>query len=174
MAGNDAVNKYSAVDAALGYLYQVRLALLYALRRQKSDGDFLVSLETLDDVTFHSDAGTPTDLLQTKHHRSRTASLSDASSDLWKTLRIWFEGRADDSIPPNASLYLITTGNAADGSVAACLRAEDRDVQSALFALNATANTSENTDNQKAYEAYLKADIVGSIYSADDHRRQHS
>jgi hypothetical protein len=45
---------FSAADSALGYLYQVRIALLWALRRFKTDNDFVVSLETLDDVTFES------------------------------------------------------------------------------------------------------------------------
>ena len=85
---------FSAVDATLGYLYQVRSALLWALRRQKSEPDFLVSVETLDDVAFETAGGDPTDLLQTKHHRKGSASLTDASPYLWKTLRIWFEGHA--------------------------------------------------------------------------------
>jgi hypothetical protein len=45
-------NKFSAADSALGYLYQVRVALLWSLRRLKTENDFTVSLETLDDVSF--------------------------------------------------------------------------------------------------------------------------
>jgi len=45
-------NPFSAADSALGYLYQVRTALLWALRRLKVGSEFLVSLETLDDVTL--------------------------------------------------------------------------------------------------------------------------
>src|SRR4051812_16938648 len=45
-------NRFSAVDATLGYLYQVQLALLWALRRSWDKPDFLVSLEILDDVAF--------------------------------------------------------------------------------------------------------------------------
>src|SRR5713101_4981718 len=37
---------------ALGYLYQMRVALLWALRKLKESPDFMVSLETLDDVVF--------------------------------------------------------------------------------------------------------------------------
>lgn len=54
-------NAFSAADSALGYLYQVRVALLWSLRRAKVGGDFVVSLETLDDVTFESKGGTPED-----------------------------------------------------------------------------------------------------------------
>ena len=86
-------NPFSAVDASLGYLYQVRSALFWSLRRLKDEPDFLVSIETLDDVTFETTGGNATDLLQIKHHLKGTASLTDASPDLWKTLRIWFEGQ---------------------------------------------------------------------------------
>ena len=85
-------NPFSAADSALGYLYQVRVALLWALRRLKTDVDFVISLETLDDVTFETKGGKPEELLQTKHHRNREATLTDASEDLWKSLRVWFEG----------------------------------------------------------------------------------
>ena len=52
-------NPFSAADSALGYLYQVRVALLWALRRLKTDDDFVISLETLDDVTFETKGGKP-------------------------------------------------------------------------------------------------------------------
>jgi len=148
---------FSAVDATLGYLYQVRSALLWALRRQKSEPDFLVSVETLDDVTFEAAGGNPTDLLQTKHHRKGSASLTDASPDLWKTLRIWFEGHASGQIPPTANLYLVTTSAAPDGTVASRLRAASRDLAAAQHALDATAASSTNQTNMSAYAAYLKA-----------------
>ena len=74
------LDKFAAVDATLGYLYQVRSALLWTLKRLKSEPDFLVGIETLDDVAFESGAGDPRELLQTKHHRNTTASLTDAST----------------------------------------------------------------------------------------------
>lgn len=148
---------FSAVNATLGYLYQVRSALLWALRRQKNEPDFLVSIETLDDVTFETTGGNPTDLLQTKHHRKGSASLTDASPDLWKTLRVWFEGHASGQIPLTANLYLVTTSSAPDGSAAYRLRANSRDASAAQHALDATAATSTNLANKVAYAAYLKA-----------------
>ena len=59
-------DKYAAVDASLGYLYQVRSALLWTLKRLKTKPDFLVGIETLDDVAFESVGGDPRELLQTK------------------------------------------------------------------------------------------------------------
>lgn len=148
---------FSAVDATLGYLYQVRLALLWSLRRLKAEPEFLVSVETLDDVMFETTGGDVTDLLQTKHHRQGTASLTDASPDLWKTMRIWFEGHASGGIPPRAQLYLITTGLAADGSAASRLRTSGRDVAAAQQAMDVTAMASTNQAHHQAYAAYLRA-----------------
>ena len=79
-------NKLSAADSALGYLYQVRVALLWSLRRLESENDFAVSLETLDDVFFQKQGGAPAELLQTKHHLKQKAALTDGSPDLWKSL----------------------------------------------------------------------------------------
>jgi len=153
-------SKFSATDAALGYLYQVRFALLLALRRHKNDPDFLVGIETLDDVTFESSGGDPLDLLQVKHHRVGTASLTDASVDLWKTLRIWFEGHASGVIPKSANLFLVTTGQAPEGTAAFYLRASNRDVPTACQRLAETAQTSTNQTNLAAYAAYRAVSTI--------------
>lgn len=156
MTGAGGTSPFSAVDATLGYLYQVRSALFWALHRLKSESDFLVSVETLDDVAFETPGGDAKDLLQTKHHRKGTASLTDASPDLWKTFRIWFEGHASGLIPENANLYLVTTAIAPEITVASKLRATDRDVAAAQHLLDSTAASSTNMANKSGYEAYLK------------------
>src|SRR5260370_16068932 len=137
MASGDP-NPFAAVDPALGYLYQVRLALLWALIRLRDNTDFLVSLEILDDVAFEH-PGQPEELLQAKHHRKRAANLTDASPDLWKSLRVWLGAIENHSITPTSTLYLLTTANAAGGSIAAKLRQTDRDVDAALASLESTA-----------------------------------
>ena len=151
-------SNFAAVDATLGYLYQVRSALLWTLQRLKTDPEFLVGIETLDDVAFETTGSEPTELLQTKHHKSGTGSLSDASSDLWKTLRIWFEGHQSGAVPTRSNLYLVTTASAPAGSAAWNLRASSRDVSAARQALEATATTSSNKANAKAYEVFLDVD----------------
>jgi hypothetical protein len=167
------LSDFSAVDATLGYLYQVRSALLWTLRRLKTDPEFLVGIETLDDVTFETTGGEPTDLLQTKHHKSGTGSLTDASPDLWKTLRIWFEGRQSGEVGPQSSLFLITTASAPTGSAAWQLRASPHDIQAAQHALTAAATTSTNQANAKAYEAFLavelseRLDVLGKVTVLD-------
>lgn len=149
------LSQFSAADAAMGYLYQVRVALLWALRKLKLATDFLVSIETLDDVTFETKGGSPVELLQTKHHRKREAPLTDASSDLWKSLRIWFEGHASKSIPTNTVLHLLTTSTAPTGAASAYLRSEGRDVDAALKALESLAQSSTNATNAPAYKVFM-------------------
>jgi hypothetical protein len=156
--GDNEISKFSAVDATLGYLYQIRLALLWSLKRLKEETEFLVSIETLDDVTFETTLGNAAELLQTKHHFTSKAALTDASVDLWKTLRIWFEGYASGSIPQVVDLYLITTSDAPVGSAAFYLRTEQRNVLYAMSALDSTAASSTNKSNEDAYKAYVSLD----------------
>lgn len=173
MSGSAGANPFSAIDATLGYLYQIRSALLWALRRQRTDPAFLVSIETLDDVTFETSGGEVTELLQTKHHSKGTGALTDASPDLWKTLRIWFEGVASGLIPPHANLVLVTTGIAPDGTAAARLRTVPRDIAGAQQLLDATASSSTNKSLKDAYAAYLaatpaeRAAILGRVVIID-------
>lgn len=147
---------FSAADSALGYLYQVRVALLWSLSRIKH-GEFVVSLETLDDVTFEAKGGLAEELLQTKHHRTREASLTDMGADLWKSLRVWFEGQANGQIQTGTSLYLLTTAAAPAGSAASYLRREGRDVARALTLLEAVPSTSQNQALVPAFTAFNAA-----------------
>jgi hypothetical protein len=144
---------FSATDSVLGYLYQVRWALLSSLQRLANNEIFLVYLETLDDVVFESE-GAASELLQLKHHRDHAANLTDASSDLWKSLRVWMTGRADASIPQDAQLYLITTSSVGSGSSASYLMVEGRDENAALEHLQSTARTSETKKNSSAYQLF--------------------
>jgi hypothetical protein len=163
-----AYSNFSATDAALGYLYQVRLALLSSLKRLAKNEIFAVYLETLDDVVFERDGSAP-ELLQLKHHCERAANLTDASSDLWKSFRVWMEGRANDSIPEDSRLYLITTSSIGRGASASYLMLENRNEAEALKQLQATANTSANQINEPAYRLFLsllpdaQAALVSSI-----------
>jgi len=166
------ISSFSAADATLGYLYQVRVALLWSLQRLKNSQSFLVSLETLDDVTFEA-SGQPDELLQTKHHRNREAKLTDTSADLWKTLRVWFEGYANGVIPTGTSLHLLTTGKAGEGTAAAYLSSRSRDVDAALNALESTARSSTSSDNAAAYRVFLATTpsvrrvLLDSVYVID-------
>lgn len=152
--GQSARGTFSAADPALGYLYQCRLALLLALRRVRAGKEFLLHLETLDDVVFESDGSAP-ELLQTKHHRSTAANLTDSSPDLWKTLRVWCEGTLDGDVSTLSDLFLITTSRAGDGSAASYLRHSGRDPDKAVERLRSVAQASTNQGNQPAYSSFL-------------------
>lgn len=151
---SDNPDQFSAADSALGYLYQVRCALLWSLQRLPTEPVFEASIETLDDVTFET-AGAPRELLQTKLHKNRGANLTDASPDLWKTLRIWIAALDAGQITSETVLYLVTTENASPGTIAGNLKATGRDTEVALQRLEQTAQTSTNQTNTAAYQAYL-------------------
>lgn len=152
--------QFSAAPSSLGYFYQCRYALLEALRRLPDGDRISIGIETLDDVVFEKD-GAPVEILQTKHHINSRASLSDASPDLWKSLRIWIEGQSGGTIPPDARLFLVTTGVCSTGAAAAYLRPDGRDEQKALERLAATASTSTSNTNAVAYKAFTSLNDEG-------------
>ena len=132
---------FSASDPALGYFYQIRYSLLLLLQ---SDSDSEISIELVDDVAFHQD-GAPRELLQTKHSIRSTASLTDASTDLWKTLRVWMAQVKDGQVRLDEAVFsLVSTGQANPGSAASMLRpgAQGRDVDGALTILTRVAENS--------------------------------
>lgn len=115
---NGETNLFSAAPSALGYLAQVEYALLLTLQRLDVVFDFDVSIETLDDIVFHEAAGTsPPELFQSKHRVDRTASLSDSSPDIWKTLHNWAV-----EAPQGANLTFLTNAIAPATSAAIRLR----------------------------------------------------
>lgn len=167
------LGQFSANASALGYLYQARYALLLLLGANQ---DSEMSLERFDDIAFELE-GTPTQLLQTKHQINSTGSLSNASTDLWKTLRVWSEAIAAGLFQPNETiLTLITTGRAPDDSAASKLRPvspHGREVESALKILREVPQSSESVANKNAYEAFLNLSLsqqralVSSIHILD-------
>ncbi|MFT3698258.1 MAG: hypothetical protein QM831_34265 [Kofleriaceae bacterium] len=165
----DKEDLFGAGASALGYIYQVRYALLESLRRLRNgETDFGVSFETLDDVVFEKGCAAP-DLLQTKHHVDRAANLTDASPDLWKSIRVWAEFVTEGKVPVGTTRFLITTAKIGAGSAASYLvPGTDRDEAKALKALRATSQSSINTTNAKAYSAFkaLTAEQQASLMSS--------
>jgi len=151
--------RYSAAPSALGYFYQVRYALLESLRRLRKGQEFIVSIETIDDVVFEKD-GEALELLQTKHHLNRAANLTDSSPDLWKTLRIWCETIGANNASQGTVYLLITTAVTTDGHAAHYLKPGDsRNPETAMERLNSTAASSTSQQNSKAYQAYISLDL---------------
>jgi hypothetical protein len=110
----------SAAAQALGYYYQISYALYYIL---SSDVDIqhAIQLEEFDDIDTLTNEAIK-ELLELKHHLS-DKTISDRSSELWRTLRIWSE-KLDSGIIelPGTKLKLITTARASEDSIAALLR----------------------------------------------------
>ncbi len=152
---NQSVHTYNASDSMLGYLYQVRVALLWALQQAKA-GEFTVNLETLDDVTFEAN-GLPISVLQTKHSVVKKANLTDTSADLWKTLRVWLVGNASGEVPAETALFLITTSSITEGTAAQtlCAHAPTRNIPVACSRLKQAASTSSNDALQDVFAAFL-------------------
>ena len=167
---------HSAAPSAAGYLYQARLALLEALRYVYVDSDIEIAIEKLDDVSFEKD-GRALELLQTKHHLTKSGDLTDRSVDLWKTLGIWAETvKADPSLPRRTRFALITTGRAPNGSAASYLRpvdASNRDPAKAEAMLVRAGNASTNRTLDKAIAAFralapeMRKALVGAIEIID-------
>jgi hypothetical protein len=168
------LGQFSANASALGYFYQARFALLLLLG---ADVDAEMSLERYDDIAFERE-GTPKELLQTKHHINYTGSLTDASTDLWKTLRVWSVAIKEGGIEPSETiLTLVTSGRAPEGSAASKLRPQNsqqrRDVDSALEALRKIPSSSKSETNKAGYDAFTalmpeqQQALINSIYILD-------
>ena len=171
---------FAAAPSLAGYLYQARVALALCLRYAYAEGSVEVAVERLDDVSFERD-GAPIELLQTKHRLTRKSDLSDASADLWKTLRIWSEqAKNDPSLPSRTRLVLVTTGIAGNGTIAALLRPTEpggvisgHTAREASERLTLVAETSRNTALTSAFSAYLaltprmRASMVSAVQVLD-------
>lgn len=145
---------HEARASATGYLYQCRIALLYGLRAIPTNPELSISVEKFDDVAFES-SGTPTQLIQTKHHIGSSGNLSNASSDLWNTVLIWTKAvQADVEAPFRTKFILLTTSLAPQDSAASYLRVNSRDEEKADTLLRETAATSKSKTNAEAYAAY--------------------
>lgn len=164
------IANFGAAPSMVGYLYQVRLALLWAIRRSRTS-DFVVSLETLDDVSFEA-CGEPLAVLQAKHSLKAAANLTDLSAELWKTLRVWLVGLASGEIPLGTARFLITTAAAAPGGACAALGIEghERNVTEAAKRLKHAATTSSNSELKPAFDAFLaleeteREDLLAQVY----------
>lgn len=154
-------NEFSASGPALGYFYQSRYSLYLLLNNPLNYSQ--ISIERFDDVAFDN-GGDPVELLQLKHHQNSTTTLTDSSSDLWRTIRVWSSAILNGEINPSEILFtLITTATAPDGSAASKLRpvsaSQYRDEEGALNILLNIANNHGNTSNKKFYDTFLKLSL---------------
>lgn len=148
-------SSHSAGPQAIGYLHQARYALLRILQSDDPENTSVV-IEGLDDVEIQGENGV-VELDQLKHHISEKASLTDKSSDLWKTIKAWtdyFTSNRNEA--DSLKLNLVTTAEAPDGSAASVLREESsQDIEEADQHLLDAAESSENEALEDAFESYI-------------------
>lgn len=145
---------HQATEQMLGYLYQVRYALNLLLNNDNEN--HLISIERFDDVAFSED-DSPKQMIQLKHHVRQHGNLSDASTDIWRTLKVWIDAIVvNENLLTDANFLIITTANAPEGSAASLLRAKGRDEKQAYTQLKAVADISENQAHRSYYAAFIK------------------
>ena len=104
-------------------------------------------------------------------HRGTPGSLTDTSSDLWKTIRVWSTAVSNGGLQPDSVVFaLITTAEAPIGSIASLLLpGPDRDPVTACERLRSISERSKNVELAPCFEAFLalspdlQRSLVGSI-----------
>jgi hypothetical protein len=111
---------FSAAEQGLGYIYQARFALLKILALPESSA---VLIEKDDDVEFVSEAGVKS--LASLKHKATGDTLTNLSTDFWKSVRIWLANYLENGRVSSESRFLLfTTATISAGSFLA-LFAED-------------------------------------------------
>lgn len=156
-----ASSSYTAEQSLTGYLYQIRLALLYSLKSlpksMHDDATFYTGIENYDDISFEDEQGCLKRTIQTKYHSSSLTRLSDYSVDLWRSIRIWINifNEKKENTPV---FYLLTTSEVSGDDATALLTNEVRtqeQEEKILAMLENAANNSTNKDTQDARTMFL-------------------
>ena len=121
--------------------------------------DATLTLEMHDDVAWEEN-GTPTELLQTKHHQQTARTLGDSGDDMWRSLLVWLQ-TASPGDPDGPLMHLVSTDVAAAGSAAFALRAGTRDEPAALARLAGAAVNSASAATEKARSRFLALGEAG-------------
>ena len=165
------MSTHQASEQMLGYLYQVRYALSLLLNNDNENHQ--ISIERFDDVAFSQD-DTPKQMIQLKHHVRQHGNLSDASTDIWRTLKVWIDAISiDESLLTDTEFLIITTSKAPEDSAASLLKSSDRNVDLAYLKLKHVVNTSDNKEHKTYYKAFSNLDemimkkLLGQIYVVD-------
>jgi hypothetical protein len=150
---------HSAAASAAGYQYQTWWSLLEMLRTGPDRPDATLIIEMHDDVAWEEN-GTPTELLQTKHHQVTHRTLTDMGDDIWRSLRVWMDTAAP-SDPAGPLLHLVSTDQAPDSSAAYALRPQSRDVPAAIERLTKAAKESTSESTERARTQFLRLGDAG-------------
>lgn len=148
------MDSHQATEQLLGYVYQIRYALYYLLTQD--DERAQISVEKFDDIAV-SYEGVVDTLVQLKHHVKATGDLTDASTDLWRTIKVWIDTvKQDENILETTRFLIITTATAPKDTAAYCLKndTDKRNIESAYTILKQVASTSKNQAHKTYYQAF--------------------
>ena len=163
---------HQASEQMLGYLYQVRYAL--ALLLENDNSDCQISIEKFDDVAFSKD-DIPIQLIQLKHHIQHQGNLADASTDMWRTIKVWIDAISETpDILDGTNFLIITTATAPIDSAAFLLKKDsNRNPDTAYQKLKTVCFSSVNQAHQRYYDAFREAgedtvkQLIRQIYIID-------
>ncbi|WP_269303665.1 ABC-three component system protein [Aeromicrobium sp. HA] len=144
-------SSHSAAGQALGYFQQCMRALAELGRRGATEPSVEMRIEMLDDIDF-SDSGSPTELLQVKHHIG-PGTVTMKSIDLWRSLNVWM----DLDIDENPALRMVTTQNT-DANLALLRNGAGRDVSQAVDLLVEAAAGKGNATSRAWRRRFLGLD----------------
>ena len=163
---------HQASEQMLGYLYQVRYAL--ALLLENDNSDCQISIEKFDDVAF-SKYDITIQLIQLKHHIQHQGNLADASTDMWRTIKVWLDAISETpDILDGTNFLIITTATAPIDSAAFLLKKDSyRNPDTAYQKLKTVCFSSVNQAHQRYYDAFREAgedtvkQLIRQIYIID-------
>ena len=166
------MSNHQASEQMLGYLYQVRYAL--ALLLENDNSDCQISIEKFDDVAFSKD-DIPIQLIQLKHHIQHQGNLADASTDMWRTIKVWLDAISETpDILDGTNFLIITTATAPIDSAAFLLKKDsNRNPDTAYEKLKTVCFSSVNQAHQRYYDAFREAgedtvkQLIRQIYIID-------
>ncbi|MFL0198448.1 ABC-three component system protein [Clostridium sp. WILCCON 0269] len=167
------MSDHQASEQMIGYLYQVRFALYLLLNNDNEQSK--ISIEKFDDIAFSYD-DTPEIMIQLKHHVKSYGDLNNASTDIWRTLKVWLDLiKENESWIYETKFIIITTATAPIDSAANYLRAnnETRDSIAAYKLLKKVALESKNKGHSGYYKAFndisekLAQQLLDCVYVVD-------
>ena len=152
---------FSAKEPSLGYIYQIKFALLILLTNARELNNPKLRIENLDDVEIEDINSL--NLYQTKLHIKNKANLTDASVDFWKTIRIWSEHITNGLIDIDTTIFnLITTENVPETSLLHNFvenNYSEKGIDEIVKKLDLITVNSDNQTNKKAYEEFQKLSL---------------
>jgi hypothetical protein len=149
------VNNHQAAEQMIGYLYQARYALYLLLSSDDEQSE--ISIEKFDDVSFGT-GDTPEIMIQLKHHVKEYGDLNNASTDIWRTLKVWIDAvKENKNLISKTKFIIMTTASAPVGTAAYHLKidADKRNSQRAYDILKKVTVESTNKSHESYYSAFI-------------------